>query len=328
MDRSAFRSRVLSLVAGCAAAAVVLAVASTGGASAQSDATEPDGPPRSGRGAVRVLIETIVVDRLGTNSVAEDEADLFPGQSGVLKKSITLKGREGSDYPEEQVDLTTRVSLGEGGRPSCPLMLAIVATGAPLGGPAPQPSDAERKALSLTLEAGDTQMTPAYVSPWTRARITLRISCGESQPAAAPAAPSSMAFDIALERGEDDALPQLLRSDRLSTTLGGEAGSLFSSNRPLPDSADGERRYRRDRIEVRVAPRILSGGRLQVEVTLQGEVATISASGTDGRHPIDVEEILVLATGESGDIGVTITASPEEAGWSQVHYLLRVTGRF
>lgn len=328
MDRSAFRSRALDLVAGCAAAAVVLAVAPTGGASAQSDATEPDGPLRSGRGAVRVLIETIVVDGLGTNSVAEDEADLFPGQSGVLKKSITLKGREGSDYPEEQVDLTTRVSLADGGQPSCPLMLAIVATGAPLGGPAPQPSDAERKALSLTLEAGDTQMIPAYISPWTRARITLRISCGEARPAAVPAAPSSMAFDIALERGEDDALPQLLRSDRLSTTLGGEAGSLFSSNRPLPDSADGERRYRRERLDVRVAPRIMSGGRLQVEVRLRGEVATISASGTDGRHPIDVEETLVLAAGESGDIGVTITASPEEAGWSRVHYLLRVTGRF
>jgi hypothetical protein len=289
---------------------------------------DPGGTSRSGRGAVRVLIDTIVVDGLGTNSVAKDEADLFPEQSGVLKKSIVLKGREGSDYPEEQVELTTRVSLGDGDQPYCPLMLAIVATGAPRGGPAPTPSDAERKALSLMLEAGETQMTPAYVSPWTGARITLRITCGESQPAADPGALSSMAFDIALERGEDDALPQLLRSDRLSTTLGGEAGSLFSSNRPLPDNDQGERRYRRDRLDVRVAPRILSGGRLQVEVRLRGEVATISASGTDERHPIDVEEILVLATGETGDIGVTITASPEEEGWSRVHYLLRVTGRF
>jgi len=328
MDRSAFGSRALNLVAGCAAAVAVAAGATTGGMRAQADATEPGGPPRSGRGAVRVLIETIVVDGLGTNSVAEDEADLFPGQSGVLKKSIALKGREGSDYREEQVELTTRVSLDDVGQPHCPLMLAIVATGAPLGGPPPTPADAERKALSLTLEAGETQMTPAYVSPWTGARISLRITCGESQPTAVPAGPSSMAFDIALERGEDDALPRLLRSDRLSTTLGGEAGSLFSSNRPLPDNEEGERRYRRDRLDVRVAPRILSGGRLQIEVTLRGEVATISASGTDGRHPIDVEEIMVLATGETGDIGVTITASPEEEGWSQVHYLLRVTGRF
>jgi hypothetical protein len=285
-------------------------------------------PAHSDGGAVRVQIETIVVDRFGTKSVAEDEADLFPGQSGVLSKSITLKGREGSEYPEEQVELTTRVSLGDGGRPSCPIMLSIVATGAPLGGPAPTPADAERKALTMSLQAGETQMTPAYVSPWTRARISLRITCGEVQPAVVPAAPSSMAFDIALERGEDDALPRLLRSDRLSTTLGGEAGSLFSYNLPLPDSADGERRYRRERLDVRVAPLVLSGGRLQVEVRLRGEVATISASGTDGRHPIDIEETLVLAAGESGDIGVTITASPEEAGWSRIHYLLRVTGRF
>lgn len=279
-------------------------------------------------GAVRVQIETIVVDRSGTSSVAEDEADLFPGQGGVLRKSITLKGREGSEYPEEQVELTTRVSLGNGERSTCPIMISIVATGAPLGGPAPTPSDAERKALSLTLAAGETQMTPAYVSPWTRSRITLRITCGEAQPAAVPAVPSSVVFDIALERGEAEALPRLLRSDRLGTTLGGEAGSLFSTNTPLPDSADGERRYRRERLEVRVAPHILSGGRLQVEVRLVGEVATVSASGTDGRHPIEVEKTLVLAAGESGDIGVTIPASEVESGWTSIQYILRVTGRF
>jgi hypothetical protein len=276
---------------------------------------------------VRVLIETIVVDGLGTTSVAEDEADLFPGQSGVLKKSITLKAREGSDYPEEQVDLTIRVALGDEARSYCPIMLATVATGTPRGGRAPAPPDTERKALSLTLEAGETRMTQAYVSPWTRGRIALRITCVEALPAAAPGTPSAIAFDVSLARGENDAVPHVLRIDRLSTTLGGEAGSLFSSNMPLADSADGERRYRRERLDVKVAPRILAGGRLQVEIRLWGEIATISASGTDERHPIDVEETLVLTNGETDDIEVTVIGSAEE-GWSRVRYLLRVTGRF
>ena len=323
MRRSLLPRRPRSLAAALLTAAVPLAAAW-----GSADGSDPQDPSPPTGGAVRVLIETIVVDGFGTNSVAQEEADLFRGQSGVISKSLTLKGRAGSAYRQEQVELTARVARGDGDRPSCPLMLAIVATGSPLGAPAPTPSDGDRKALSLALDAGESAMTPAYVSPWTGARITLRITCGESQPADVPGTRSSMAFDIALERAEDDAPPQLLRSDRLSTTLGGEVGSLFSSNRPLPDTAEGERRYRSERLDVQISPSILSGGRLQVEVRLRGEVATIAASGSDGRHPIDVEETLVLASGESGDIEVTVAASPEEAGWSRVRYLLRVTGRF
>ncbi len=324
MCRSASSRLARILAAGFTAAAVAVPVAGGWG---WADTGEAGAPPRPGGGAVRILIETIVVDGLGTNSVAEDEANLFPGQSGVVKKSITLRAREGSGGPDEQVDLTTRVALGDQAQSYCPIMLAIVATGTPRGGPAPTPAEADRKALSITLEAGETHLTQAYVSPWTRGRITLRITCGEVLPAVAAGAPRSIAFDISLQRGEDDAVPRLLRRDRLSTTLGGEAGSLFSSNMPLPDSADGERRYRRERLEVKVAPRILSGDRLQVEVRLRGEVATISASGTDERHPIDVEETLVLADGETDDLEVTVIGSAEE-GWLRVRYLLRVTGRF
>jgi len=323
MHRGLLSRRLQSLAAALLAAAAPLATAS-----GSAEGSDPQDPSRPKSGAVRVIIETIVVDGLGTNSVARDEADLFRGQSGVVSKSLTLKGRAGSAFRQEQVELNTRLARGDDDRTSCPLMLAIVATSAPVGAPAATPADAERKALSLALDAGETEMTPAYVSPWTGARITLRITCGEAQPADVPGTWSSMAFDIALERAEDDAPPQLLRSDRLSTTLGREVGSLFSSNRPLPDTAEGERRYRSERLDVQVSPSILSGGRLQVEVRVRGEVATIAASGTHGRHPIDVQETLVLASGESGDIEVIVAASPEEDGWSSVRYLLRVTGRF
>ena len=123
-------------------------------------------------------------------------------------------------------------------------------------------------------------------------------------------------------------------------TLGGSgfersAARLFGPSQRGASHADaratrpeGEKRYRRERITVRIAPQIVSGGRLQIDVDLEGEVATLDADGPIARHPLQRGATFVMISGERHNLEVSVRSSDEAEGWSVVQYVVQVTSRF
>src|SRR5437867_13039798 len=78
--------------------------------SAAPPPTEASAAPLPPKGAVRVSVETIAVDRRGTWSLGTDVADLFSGRSGVLEKSATLMSRGADPVVREMVQMTTHLT--------------------------------------------------------------------------------------------------------------------------------------------------------------------------------------------------------------------------
>ena len=88
---------------------MLLAGSASGPAGSRADApAQPAPAPKVA--AIRVMLETIAVDRRGTWSVGSDVADIFPGSTGVLEKSATLIGRQEVDPPREMVQLKARIA--------------------------------------------------------------------------------------------------------------------------------------------------------------------------------------------------------------------------
>jgi hypothetical protein len=301
-------------------------------------AVAPAGPAAtpsaaSAAGAARVTVEVIVVDRRGTWSAGIDEADIISGGSGVLKRSATLVGRAGPDPPREMIELGLRVhpALQQGG--SCALRLeaetrAVVA-GAP---PAARPAEPARRSAALVLGPDEDRLVEIYASPVTQGRLALRVRCGAAfarRSGPGPAAELELVdFELAAARADDGGPMTLLKSNRLRAGLGREATNHFAFNLPLPEGRRGAKRYRRERLEIELSPILISGGRLQAELRVRGEIATVSAAEEAIAHPVDHRETLVLASGEAHLVRLDVPSSGEAEGWGRVGYELQIVARF
>lgn len=291
--------------------------------------TDPAAPAP---GAVRITVETIAVDRRGTWSLGSDEADIFSGSTGVLEKSATLVGRQAQSAPREMVQLTARLTptLKAGG--ACVLRLETEARSVVAGARAgTRPPPADRKTVVVGLRADEERMIEIYSSTVTDARLALKIRCGT------PPAPGEtlgggearfidIELSIARADGDEDLAP--LKTNGLRATIGRAAGDLFSFNVPLPAGKDGGKRYRREKIEAQLSPTLISGGRLQVEARIQGDVATVSASEPTVAHPVDRQETVVVESGDPRTFDLDVASSGPDEGWSRVRYRIQMTCRF
>lgn len=299
-------------------------------------ATQPrpaaTGTPAPSTRAVRVTVETIAVDRRGTWSLGTDVADLFSGGSGVLRKSATLISRQETPETREMVEMTVHLTpiLRPGG--GCSLNIdtetrAVVA-GARAGAKTRQP---DRTRATLVLKPDDERLVDAYASTATQGRLALRVRCDPPPAASGGVSESNLRFIdfvLSVARAEGEGAPQAMKSDQLRAIVGREASDLFSFNVPLKEGATGGKRYRREKLEVAVTPSLVSGGRVQVTVGVRGEMATVSADAATLAHPIEHEETVILASGETRDIDVDVRSSGSDEGWERVHYRLSLAAAF
>ncbi|MFQ5876496.1 MAG: hypothetical protein ACE5JH_02215 [Acidobacteriota bacterium] len=305
-----------------------LLVATPGGA---TDRDGGRGAP-SGDGARlvtarRVSVETIAVDRRGTRSVGADEADIFPGDTGVLRKVVTLAGGRGPAAPPERVGVTARITPEVRGDGACMLRVETVARHLP-SAPSGPTSVPDRRVASFVLSGPEDRLIEAYSSDVTGGRVKLRIRCAASP----PGLPEALRFvDIVLSISRAEGIRgewTPLKSNVLRAVLGREASNSFSFNVPLPEAGEGGKRYRRERLEVRIAPQVESGGRLQMDLAVDGEIATVSSLEPTVSHPVGYAETIVLARGGGHTVDLSVLSSSPAEGWSGVRYRLRVTARF
>jgi hypothetical protein len=278
--------------------------------------------------ALRVFLEPIAVDGRGTWSLGSETADIFPGDVGVLKKTATLLGRQERNPPREMIELTIRVTPAIRDDGNCGLHVdaetSRVITGVPLDRTVPP----AQTIASVVVATEAERLLEVYSSPFTLGRLALRIRCGPRPPDATVAEAPQIDFVLSIDRAEEKEPLKLLKTNVLTSGVGREASNLFNFNVPLPEGEGGERRYRRERIEIRLAPELLSGGRLQVAVGVEGEIASVSALDPAVVHAIEYQETAVLAAGQLHSIELEVLSSGSEEGWSRLRYRISVLGRF
>lgn len=280
------------------------------------------------QGAVRIWLETVVVDRQGTRIAGSDIADIFPDSTGILKKAVTLQGRL-DPRRRETVDLTARIApslLPDGG---CSLRLETEVRSALSGGrKGSRPSRLETRTVSLDLRPDEDRLVEIYTSGHTNGRLAVKVRCGAAAGAdpVRPAERPFVEFVVSVARGEGDGEPLPLKSDALRALLGREASTLFSFNVPLAEHEEGGKRYRRETMEVALSPVLVSADRVQVELRIGGELATVSATAATVAHPIERRQTLVLAPGEPHGVDVEVAAGADE-GWTRVRYRLAIGWR-
>lgn len=315
--RAAVPRRVLV----AAAAALLSILGAAPGAAAEGDEAERPA------GAVRVTIETVAVDRRGTLSLGTDVADVFSGSTGVLKKAATLISRTDSQA-REMVELTARLSPTLSPAGGCALRIETetrsVLAGAKAGS-RPRPPDRVRAAI--VLKPYEEKLVEVYSSAVTQGKLAFRVRCGTPAADSEPEA-RFVDFVLTVSRGEGDKEPKPMKSNRLRAAIGREAGNHFSFNVTLEPDVAGARRYRKEEVEVTLTPALVSGGRLQVEVALRGELATVSADASSAAHPFAHMDTMVLAPGEMDSLDIDVRSSGAEEGWSRVRYRLGVTAAF
>ncbi len=285
-------------------------------------------PGRLPEAAIRVFIEPIAVDGLGTRSLGAEIADIFPGDAGVLGKSVTLRSRVEGDPTRENLELTIRVSPSLREQGDCELLIdarvSLVVAGASAGRNPP----AVRKMTNLQVGPDEERMIKIYESAATGGRLALRVRCGPRPTGTEVEEDPRVDFVLSIERADGEGPFEILTSKVLTTGIGREAKNLFSINDPLPGSEQTGKRYRRERFEIRIAPELLSAGRLQAVVEVDGEVAVVSALDPIVVHPIWHRETAVVAPGESRTIDIEVRASAEDEGWSLLRYRLQIVAHF
>lgn len=278
--------------------------------------------------AARISVETVVVDRQGTWIAGSDIADVFPGSTGVLKRSVTLQGRL-EPRRRETVDLIARIApslLPDGG---CSLRLETEVRRSLEEGPKGQrPSRPETRSVSLDLRQDEDRLVEIYASGLTDGRLAVKVRCGAAVPGdtAVAAERSFVEFLVSVARGEGEAEPVSLKRDALRALLGREASTLFSFNVPLEADEAGGKRYRRETMEVALSPVLISGDRVQVELRIGGELATVSASAATVTHPIERRQTLVMAPGQPHGVDIEVAGGVGE-GWTRVRYRLEIGWR-
>ena len=285
----------------------------------------PAAPPPADRAAVHVSVETFAIDRKGTWSAGSDEADLFPGTAGVLQKSVTLTGKD-RNRTQDQVTITARLTPDAGAPQEAACVLhAVFETRRGAGRPDAAPID--RRDAGVTIAPGEERLIDVYASPLNDGRVAMRVRCAPSRPEA-KSVPDMVTLDVSVEKDAEGEPPEILRSQRLVATLGREAGTVVTANATLPDAEDGSKRYRREEIEAVLTPLIIVAGKLQIDVRVTGEIATVGTGGTRVRYPIDHSETFVVAPSEPRSFKVEITARDPDEGWKQVTLTVGVIARF
>lgn len=306
--------------------ALIVALFTAASKPAPSPTPVPEPPPAAR--ALRVDIETIAVDRRGTWSVGTDDADIFPGRSGLLNRSATLMSRA-DERRREIVDLVVRVTPDRAPGAACLLKLETEAKRVVAGvGPAGQGAAApERRSLSVAVRPDEEKLVEVYASATTNGRLALKIRCGEAT--STPGIEARFVdFSLSLSRADGDDALQPFKDNIVRAALGAEASNSFSVNVSLEPGEKTGKRYRREALEVTLGPQLISGGRLQLLVRLRGELATVTSGGAPAIHQVVREETFVVSSGENIAIEVDSLSSGPEEGWRRVRYKVDVLSRF
>jgi hypothetical protein len=286
--------------------------------------------PNEDVAAVHLVIDTLAVDGKGTRLVDTDEADLVPGSAGVLEKQIPLSAR-GASRRKETVRLKARVTpLPPPPGAACTVRLDLEARSgnastAGRGGSASPETDS----ATLTLRPGEERLVEAYASTLMEARVALRVRC---QPAVARASEEDgtrlVTLNVTIDRTAEGESTELLRQQVLTAAMAHSASTAASSNHALPDGSDGDKRYRSEDLEVTLSPILVVAGRLQIDVTVGGEVATRNASGESIRHPVEASGTFVVAPGEPRTLEFDVPSGGPEEGWGRVRFRVQVSSQF
>jgi hypothetical protein len=308
---------------------VLLLVVSAAGADAPA--------PHADGVAVHVAIETFGIDRKGTWSAGADEADLMPLAPGLLEKTLTLTGRDAHRTTETvlvRARFTPDPAPPEGA--ACSLRAefethreAAATAAGKTGGKetiAATPAVDTREAI-VTLAAGEERLLEVYSSPHIEGRVAMRVRCAPSR-AENQSIPDLVTIDLSVEKDAEGEPAEILRNQRLIAALGREAGAVVTANATLPDDADGGRRYRRERIEATLTPVLIVSGKLQLEIRLTGEIATVSASGRSVSHPIDRKETFIVGPNEPRSFVIDVASGGPDEGWAKLKLTVDVTARF
>jgi len=299
-------------------------------------------PPAASRDGsiVHVLVETVIVDRGGTQSAGVDEADLVPGTAGVLTREITLIGRDRRRTREPivlEARLTPEAVPPEG--KVCSLRLVAEtrkqASGTKTAGApaAAAPAAAARGATLdqretvIALADGEERLTEVYASSMTGGRVALKLSCGPAL-ADGDGMPDLVTLDLEVEKRAADEATELRRSQRLVAALGREVSTVVVANQGLPDEPEGGKRYRRERLEAVLSPVVLVAGRLQLEVRITGDITTVSSQGAQTLVPFERVETCLLGNGERRTFDIVVASGAADAGWTSLTLAVEVIPRF
>lgn len=311
-------------------ARTAITTAETGNPAVRETASTParQNPDRLPGVALRVRIEPIAVDGLGTRSLGAEIADIFPGDAGVLRRSATLRSRREGDPTTESLELTIRVSAHLQDRGDCELLInarisSLIANAR--SGRNPPPTT---KIMKLQVGADEERLIEIYQSTATGGRLALRVRCGPRPSGAAAREDPRIDFVLSIERADGEGPFEILMSKVLTTGIGREATNSFSFNASLPESELTGKRYRRERFTIRIAPELFSAGRLQAVIEVEGEVASVSALDPIVVHPIHHRETAVIAPGEPRTINLEVRSSSEDEGWSLLRYRLQIVAHF
>jgi hypothetical protein len=282
--------------------------------------------PKSDGSAVHVVLDTIVVDRHGTWTAGSDEADLIPGATGVLKKTVTLTGKD-AGRTRESIGLEARLTpaVPDSGGPDCVLAVGIVVRKDDKRQSGSPPID--RSVETVSLHAGQEQLIDAYVSPSTGGRVALRVRCEAARPPE-DAALAMVTFEVSVERRAEGEQPEVVGDTRLVAAIGREAGTTVADHVTLPDGEGGAPRFRDEDLQISLAPGLVVAGRLQVAMTLTGRVSTIGREGETAIHPVEHQETWLLSPRESRTYEVVLPGDASAEGWSDLHYRIDVRARF
>jgi len=193
-----------------------------------------------------------------------------------------------------------------------------VVSGARAGGTPRRP---DRTRATIVLKPEQERLIEAYASASTQGSLALRVRC------AAPPAPTGSVsesdlqfvdFVLSVARAEGEKDPRPMKSDQLHAIVGRETSILFSFNVPLEPDVDGAKRYRREKLEVALTPLLVSGGRVQIALHVEGEMATVAADSAPVLHPIEHAETLVVAPGEQREVDIDVRSSDPGEGWERV----------
>jgi hypothetical protein len=285
-----------------------------------ASATAPVPAPKSDGSAVHVALDTIVIDRLGTRTAGSDEADLVPGATGVLKKAVTLTGKDAARTREAvAVEVRITPSVPDPGGPDCVLAIGVAVRKGQ--------QNAGSKVDTVSLRAGQERLIDAYVSASTGGRVALRVRCEPAKPPE-DGALAMVSFDVSVERRAEGEQPEVVGDTRLVAAIGREAGTTVADHVTLPDGESGAPRFRDEDLEISLVPGLLVAGRLQVTMTLTGRVSTMGREGEAAIHPVEHQETWLLAPRESRTYEVILPGNASAEGWSDLHYRIDIRARF
>lgn len=166
----------------------------------------------------------------------------------------------------------------------------------------------------------------AYISPKTGGKVALRVRCDTARHEGEdPDGLVSIALEV--ERRVEGESPSVIGDQQLMAMLGREVAVTVSDHATLSPGEDGGARYRRERLDLTIAPVVVVAGKLQLEVRVAGDVATVGGDDAGAPHPIDKSEVFLLSPLEARSFEIVVPGTARE-GWTELRYLIQVRPRF